>query len=98
MKALVAAGTTEIQIDEAAPYSPPGGPPQTIDLINMAVDSVQAKIDLHVCFGNFRAGPPSRPAPMHRSSPLCQERKSNRYTLSSPTGKWRRPTCGTGVV
>jgi 5-methyltetrahydropteroyltriglutamate--homocysteine methyltransferase len=61
LKALVAAGATEIQIDEAAPYSPPGGPAQAIDFINMAVDGVHAKIDLHVCFGNFRGRPAVTP-------------------------------------
>jgi 5-methyltetrahydropteroyltriglutamate--homocysteine methyltransferase len=61
MKALVAAGATEIQIDEAAPYSPPGGPVQAIDFVNLAVDGVYAKIDLHIYFGNFRGRPAVTP-------------------------------------
>jgi len=61
LKRLVAAGATEIQIDEAAPMIPPGGPGETIEVFNRAVRGVEAKIDLHICFGNFRGRPAVTP-------------------------------------
>ena len=61
LKQLVAAGATEVQIDEAAPLAPPGGPAQTVELLNAAVRDVHAKIDFHICFGNFRGRPAVTP-------------------------------------
>jgi 5-methyltetrahydropteroyltriglutamate--homocysteine methyltransferase len=61
LKRLDAAGATEIQIDEAAPLSPPGGAARTIEAFNAAVRGVEAKIDLHICFGNFRGRPAITP-------------------------------------
>ena len=78
LKRLVAAGATEIQIDEAAPFSPPGGPAQTIELLNAAVAGVRAKIDLHICFGNFRGRPAITPRSYatilpHVADAACQQ-------------------------
>jgi 5-methyltetrahydropteroyltriglutamate--homocysteine methyltransferase len=58
LKALVAAGATFIQVDE--PYW--GGFPDDLDwaveALNALVDGVEARIGLHVCYGN-RYGKPS---------------------------------------
>jgi 5-methyltetrahydropteroyltriglutamate--homocysteine methyltransferase len=74
----VAAGATEIQIDEAAPLSPPGGAAQTIEAFNAAVRGVEAKIDLHICFGNFRGRPAITPRSYaeilpHLKDAACQQ-------------------------
>ena len=58
LKALAGAGATFIQIDE--PYL--GGFPEdldwAVDVLNALVDGVEARIGLHVCYGN-RYGKPS---------------------------------------
>ena len=60
LKALAAAGADFIQIDEPnfrVLYNDPG---RLADLFNQVVDGVEAKIALHVCFGNLTARPRDR--------------------------------------
>lgn len=59
LKALVAAGCTFIQMDEPsyAVHSLKGGVTEFVKLFNAAVDGVDAKIGLHLCFGNFVGRP-----------------------------------------
>jgi 5-methyltetrahydropteroyltriglutamate--homocysteine methyltransferase len=53
LKALVRAGARHIQLDEPS-FSYFEVPPETlVALFNRAVEGVDAKIGLHVCFGNF---------------------------------------------
>jgi 5-methyltetrahydropteroyltriglutamate--homocysteine methyltransferase len=58
LRALVAAGATFVQVDE--PYL--GGFPEdlawAVEAVNVLVDGVEARIGLHVCYGN-RYGKPS---------------------------------------
>ena len=57
LKALVDAGSTFIQLDEPS-FSYFDVPPATMaDLINVATDGVNAKLAVHVCFGNFHGHP-----------------------------------------
>ena len=63
LRAAVAAGARHVQIDEAAFWIMPGGLDEMVDVFNACVEGVEATIELHLCFGNFRG----RPAISHRS-------------------------------
>jgi 5-methyltetrahydropteroyltriglutamate--homocysteine methyltransferase len=58
LKALVEAGATFIQVDEPYLGGFPDDLPWAVDALNALVDGVQARIGLHVCYGN-RYGKPS---------------------------------------
>jgi 5-methyltetrahydropteroyltriglutamate--homocysteine methyltransferase len=57
LKALVRAGARHVQLDEPSfsYFDVPVG--TLVDLLNRAVEGVDAKIGLHVCFGNFHGRP-----------------------------------------
>ncbi len=57
LKALVAAGAGFIQLDEPSYAVHPDAPRAFVDLFNATVDGVEAKIGLHLCFGNFAGRP-----------------------------------------
>ncbi len=59
LKALVRAGVTFIQLDEPsyAVHSHAGSPEEFVKLFNHAIDGVEAKIGLHLCFGNYVGRP-----------------------------------------
>ena len=57
LKALVAAGATYIQLDEPAASIVPGALRDWVTLINRALDGVNARKSLHVCFGNLLSRP-----------------------------------------
>jgi 5-methyltetrahydropteroyltriglutamate--homocysteine methyltransferase len=59
LRQLVAAGATFIQIDEpsAAGRTPHLPVEETVRLFNNTVEGVQAKIALHICFGNNQGRP-----------------------------------------
>lgn len=61
LKGLVEAGADYIQIDE--PHSAMRGddPRPWIEVFNAAVEGVQAKIALHICFGNLNSKPFAAP-------------------------------------
>ena len=63
LKAAVAAGARHIQIDEPAFWIMPGGLGEMVEAFNACVEGVEATVELHLCFGNFRG----RPATSHRS-------------------------------
>jgi 5-methyltetrahydropteroyltriglutamate--homocysteine methyltransferase len=63
LRAAVAAGARHVQIDEPAFWIMPGGLPEMVDVFNASVEGVEATIELHLCFGNFRG----RPAVSERS-------------------------------
>jgi len=56
-RALVAAGADFIQIDEPHSGMYPGAPPHFALGVNRAVEGVEAKIAVHVCFGNLYGRP-----------------------------------------
>jgi 5-methyltetrahydropteroyltriglutamate--homocysteine methyltransferase len=66
LKALVAAGADFLQVDEPSYAIIPGTAQDYLELYNAAVAGVQAKIALHVCFGNLGSRPrgPRRYAPL----------------------------------
>src|SRR5579883_1464694 len=57
LKALVAAGAEFIQLDEPSFAIIPGEAKEWVRLINTALAGVNAKIALHVCFGNLGSRP-----------------------------------------
>jgi 5-methyltetrahydropteroyltriglutamate--homocysteine methyltransferase len=54
LKDLVRAGCTFIQIDEPVWVGFPADMPWLVESFNMLVDGVEAKIALHVCYGNYQ--------------------------------------------
>ena len=54
MKHLVQAGVDFIQLDEPSFACHPDHPEQFLDLIARTVAGVNAKISMHMCFGNYR--------------------------------------------
>ena len=70
LKALVAAGCTEISVDEPSMscYAYKEDPARFVDIFNRTVESItgQARVCTHLCFGNFkaRAVGPRQIAPM----------------------------------
>ena len=57
LKALVQAGADFIQLDEPSFAIIPGAVKDWVDLYNACVDGVDAKLALHVCFGNMGSRP-----------------------------------------
>jgi len=54
LKRCVAAGARFIQLDEPSAAVYPDRPMAFVELIGRAVEGVEAKIGMHMCFGNFR--------------------------------------------
>ena len=61
LKGLVEAGADYIQIDEPHSAMRSDDPRPWIEVFNAAVDGVQAKIALHICFGNLNSKPFAAP-------------------------------------
>jgi 5-methyltetrahydropteroyltriglutamate--homocysteine methyltransferase len=57
MKALVAAGVDFIQLDEPSAAVHKDTPAAFIDLFNRMLDGVDARISVHLCFGNYIGRP-----------------------------------------
>ncbi|MCS6938376.1 MAG: methionine synthase [Roseiflexaceae bacterium] len=60
LKALAAAGCTFIQIDEPSIAVHPDAPQAFVELFNATVAGVNAKIGLHLCFGNYVGRPTAK--------------------------------------
>jgi 5-methyltetrahydropteroyltriglutamate--homocysteine methyltransferase len=60
LKALVTAGARYIQLDEPSAAIMPGRIEEYIELLNASLEGVEAKIGLHVCFGNLMSRPRGR--------------------------------------
>ncbi|GIX46792.1 MAG: methionine synthase [Candidatus Tectimicrobiota bacterium] len=80
LKALVAAGADFIQIDEPSYAIIPGSARDYLELFNAAVEGVQAKIALHICFGNLASRPrgPRRYAPLF---PAFHEARADQFVF-----------------
>lgn len=57
LKALVEAGADFIQLDEPSYAVHPDAPTDFVELFNRTVEGVDARIGLHLCFGNFVGRP-----------------------------------------
>jgi 5-methyltetrahydropteroyltriglutamate--homocysteine methyltransferase len=60
LKALVRAGSRYIQLDEPSAAIMPGRIEEYVELLNASLEGVDAKIGLHVCFGNLMSRPRGR--------------------------------------
>jgi 5-methyltetrahydropteroyltriglutamate--homocysteine methyltransferase len=54
LRAAVAAGARHVQLDEPAFWIMPGGLEELVAAFNTCVEGVEATVELHLCFGNFR--------------------------------------------
>jgi 5-methyltetrahydropteroyltriglutamate--homocysteine methyltransferase len=54
---LVEAGASHIQLDEPSYAVHPDAPAEFVDLFNRTVEGIDARIGLHLCFGNFVGRP-----------------------------------------
>jgi len=57
LRALVDEGVDFIQLDEPSYAVHPDSPAEFVELFNRTVDGVDARIGLHLCFGNFVGRP-----------------------------------------
>ncbi len=80
LKALVDAGADFIQIDEPSYAIIPGSARDYLELYNAAVEGVDAKLALHICFGNLGSRPrgPRRYAPLF---PAFHEARADQFVL-----------------
>ena len=54
MRALVAAGATYLQIDEPRYATSHAAGSELVEVLNATRDGVQARVGVHLCFGNFK--------------------------------------------
>jgi len=80
-KALAAAGATFIQIDEPHHGMYAGSVPQVAKGINRAVEGVDAKIAVHVCFGNLYGRPFSAVRDYRNLFPSLHELRASQIVL-----------------
>ncbi|MBI3090265.1 MAG: methionine synthase [Candidatus Tectomicrobia bacterium] len=80
LRALVAAGADFIQIDEPSFVTMPGELTEWVRLFNRVVEGVQAKIALHVCFGNLGSRPRGKRT-WRRIFPALLEARVDQFVL-----------------
>ncbi len=80
MKALVKAGATYIQIDEPYYSGFPEDLPWCVKVLNTMVEGVEAKIAVHICYGN-RYGKPSWEGSYRYLFPAIMEAKVHQLTM-----------------
>jgi 5-methyltetrahydropteroyltriglutamate--homocysteine methyltransferase len=80
-RALVAAGATFIQIDEPFHGMYGGVAPQLARGVNRALEAVDAKIAVHVCFGNLYGRPFSPVRDYRRLFPALHELRAHQVVL-----------------
>ena len=90
LKALVQAGVTFIQLDEPsyAVHSRAGSPEEFVRLFNHTVSGVEAKIGLHLCFGNY-VGRPVAKRTYRPLFPHILDVHADQLALGSPTADSR---------
>lgn len=80
LKALVKAGATYIQLDEPSASIVPGSMRDWVDLMNRALDGVNVRKCLHVCFGNLLSRPRGK-REYRWMFPLLAEVKVDEFSL-----------------
>ena len=89
-RALVEAGADFIQIDEPHSGMYPGAPPRFDHGVNRAVEGIDAKIAVHVCFGNLY-GRPCSPYFFSITGLITG-------SSASPISRYRLAICSTGIL
>lgn len=77
LQAAVAAGAQHFQIDERAFWIMPSGLPEMVDIIKARVQNIDARIGLHLCFGDFRGRPPISHRSYAAFAPYFRERNAD---------------------
>lgn len=102
LKALVEAGADFIQIDEPSYAIIPGTAKDYLELYNAAVEGVNAKLALHICFGNLGSRPrgPRRYAPLF---PALHQARADQLVLEFANREMKeieqvKEFCGTREV
>lgn len=80
LKRLVAAGVDFIQLDEPSYAVHSSTPEEFVRLFNTAVEGVNAKISIHMCFGNF-VGRPVAKRTYHPLFPYILDMKVDQFAL-----------------
>jgi 5-methyltetrahydropteroyltriglutamate--homocysteine methyltransferase len=80
-RALVEAGADFIQIDEPHSGMYPGAPPRFDHGVNRAVEGVEAKIAVHVCFGNLYGRPFSAVRDFKNLYPTLRDLRASQIVL-----------------
>ncbi|MBK9124852.1 MAG: cobalamin-independent methionine synthase II family protein [Chloroflexi bacterium] len=80
LKALVAEGVTLIQLDEPSYAVHATTPREFVDLFNQTVAGVNAKIGVHLCFGNF-VGRPVAKRTYHPLFPYILDMNASQFAL-----------------
>jgi 5-methyltetrahydropteroyltriglutamate--homocysteine methyltransferase len=80
LKALVAAGADFIQLDEPSVAVHASSPEEFVRLFNRTVDGVNAKIGVHLCFGNF-VGRPVAKRNYHPIFPYVLDMHAEQFAL-----------------
>ncbi len=80
-RALVAAGADFIQIDEPHSGMYSGAPPRFDQGVNRAVEGIEAKIAVHVCFGNLYGRPFSAVRDFRNLYPLVRDLRASQIVL-----------------
>ena len=80
-RALVEAGADFIQIDEPHSGMYAGAPPRFDNGVNRAVEGVEAKIAVHVCFGNLYGRPFSAVRDFRNLYPMLRDLRASQIVL-----------------
>jgi 5-methyltetrahydropteroyltriglutamate--homocysteine methyltransferase len=80
-RALVEAGADFIQIDEPHSGMYPGAPPRFDHGVNRAVEGIEAKIAVHVCFGNLYGRPFSPVRDFKNLYPTLRDLRASQIVL-----------------
>src|SRR5713101_6735744 len=80
-RALVEAGADFIQIDEPHSGMYPGSAPRFDQGVNLAVEGIEAKIAVHVCFGNLYGRPFSAVRDYRNLFPVLGDLKASQVVL-----------------
>ena len=80
-RALVDAGADFIQIDEPHSGMYPGSAPRFDQGVNLAVEGVEAKIAVHVCFGNLYGRPFAPVRDFRNLYPVLRELRASQIVL-----------------
>jgi len=80
-RALVEAGADFIQIDEPHSGMYPGASPRFDQGVNRAVEGIEAKIAVHVCFGNLYGRPFSAVRDFRNLYPLLRDLRASQIVL-----------------
>lgn len=81
LKGLVEAGADFIQLDEPFHGMRSDSPSSWVELFNAAIEGVEAKIALHICFGNLNSKPFASPRSYTHLFPKVLETKCDQLVL-----------------